>query len=159
MSTRHLMARAPARMLEDAARRHNTLEFVAHDPVQFPRRYTRLQDAEVTALLTATMAWGRRDLILRDAERMLSRMGPSPYSHVTEGDLSEWGSENVHRTLFGRDVGHYLKALRLTYAQHESLDSFFLAHGAENAWDVARLLSEQLTKANGEHNQRCLPLH
>ncbi len=153
------MDRDTARLLEDAARRHNTPDFVAQDPVQFPRRYTLLQDVEVTALLTATIAWGRRELILRDAERMLRRMWPSPYRHVTEGDLSKWGNENVHRTLFGRDVGHYLKALRLIYGQYESLNSFFFAHGAENAWDVARLLSEQLAAANGEYNQRCLPLH
>ncbi len=148
-----------ATLLESAALRHNTPEFVAQDPVQFPRRYTKLQDVEVVALLTATLAWGRREMILRDAERMLSRMGPSPYWHVTEGDLSQWGSENVHRTLFGRDVRHYLMALRHIYEQHESLNSFFLAHGAENAWDVARLLIEQLTKANGAPNPRCLPLH
>ncbi len=148
-----------ATLLEDAARRHNTPEFVVHDPVQFPRRYTKLQDVEVVALLTATLAWGRRDMILRDAERMLRRMGSSPYRHVKEGDLSGWGSENVHRTFFGRDVKHYLKAMRLIYERHESMNDFFLSYGAENAWDVARLLSEQLIAANGMLNSRCLPLH
>ncbi len=150
---------AIAALLESAALRHNTPRFVDNDPVQFPRRYAKLQDAEVVALLTSTMAWGRRDMILRDAERMLKRMGPSPYRHATEDDLSGWGSENVHRTLFGRDVRHYLKALRLIYGRHESLNSFFLSHGAESAWDVARLLGEQLTAANGTHNSRCLPIH
>ncbi len=148
-----------ARLLESAALRYNTPEFVAKDPVQFPRRYPRLQDAEVVALLSATIAWGRREMILRDAERMLRRMGDSPYRHVTEGDLDVWDRENVHRTLFGRDVRHYLKALRLIYGRHESLNDFFLAHGAESAWDVARLLGEQLTAANGVLNSRCLPLH
>jgi hypothetical protein len=47
-------------------------DFIIRDPVQFPRRYAghggkQRADTEIAAFLAATIAWGRRDLILRSA--------------------------------------------------------------------------------------------
>ncbi len=153
------MLPSTAQLLEVTARRVNCPAFIEADPVQFPRSFARLQDVEVTALLTATIAWGNRPLILRDCRRLLARLTPSPYLHVREGDLEAWGNENVHRTFFASDVAYYLKGLRRIYLRHESLNAFFKAHGAEDAWDVAALLGEELSKANDNRpNPKCIPL-
>ena len=49
--------------------------FIEYDPVQFLHRYKKRQDIEIAAFLSATIAWGRRDLILRSAEKMFALMG------------------------------------------------------------------------------------
>ncbi|MCD8266881.1 MAG: TIGR02757 family protein [Prevotellaceae bacterium] len=126
--------------------------------MQFPRRYPRLQDAEIAALLVATIAWGRRDMILRDAERMLRRLGPSPYEYLTRGDFTALRGGNVHRTFFEQNLRHYLRGLRGIYLRHESLNAFFALKGAEDAWDVAALLGEELLRANGSPDPQCIPL-
>ena len=42
--------------LDSEAFRINHPDFIANDPVQFPRRFERLQDIEVVAFLTAAIA-------------------------------------------------------------------------------------------------------
>ena len=55
--------------------------FIEKDPVQFPWRYSKREDIETAAFLAATIAWGRRDLILRSANKMFTIMGKSPYEY------------------------------------------------------------------------------
>ena len=45
-----------AELLEAEARRINAPEFVAADPVQFPRQFSALPDIEIAAFLSATIA-------------------------------------------------------------------------------------------------------
>jgi hypothetical protein len=47
--------------LDEHAKRINHPSFIENDPVQFPRRYKRLQDIEIVSFL---VAWGL-NLILR----------------------------------------------------------------------------------------------
>src|SRR3972149_10967149 len=55
---------------------------LAHDAIQFPRRYRDPADREVVALLTACLAYGRGDLFGREVERVLPAMGPHPADFV-----------------------------------------------------------------------------
>ena len=71
-----------AQLLDEEAARINNPDFIASDPVQFPRRFTRLQDIEIVSLLAATLAWGNRRMICRDTERLLSLMEQEPYRYV-----------------------------------------------------------------------------
>ncbi len=148
-----------AMLLDKVACAVNSCRFIPHDPVQFPRRYPHLQDAEIVALLTATIAWGRRSLILRDAERMLVKLGSSPYRYVLCGDFRTLGQDNVHRTFFEQDLRYYLLGLKRIYERHESLNAFFLHKGCAHAWDVAEALASELLVANGHSNAKCLPVH
>ncbi|MDD4820523.1 MAG: DUF2400 family protein, partial [Flavobacteriales bacterium] len=68
-----------AELLECHYNRINTPSFIGADPVRFARRYSTLQDIEISALLCATIAWGRRAMILSSCQRMLDTMGTSPY--------------------------------------------------------------------------------
>ena len=55
------------KILNDNLRRYNRQEFVRTDPVQIPHRFTRKEDIEISALLTATIAWGQRKSITNNA--------------------------------------------------------------------------------------------
>jgi uncharacterized protein (TIGR02757 family) len=68
-------ARAPSRLR------------VGFDPVQFPRRYGRGEDAEVAGLLAASLAYGRVDGFLPKVEHLLGRMGPHPGAYVRGLDV------------------------------------------------------------------------
>lgn len=153
-----------AALLEEEAARINRPEFIGEDPVQFPRRYGRQEDIEVTALLSATIAWGRRSMICRDAEKMLGLMGHEPYRYMMEKgyeDLDAGG--NIHRTFFGRHLAYYLRGLREIYAEHGNLDAFSRSIGAGEdeapAWKFAEELRKRLVAANGSEDEccRCVP--
>jgi uncharacterized protein (TIGR02757 family) len=119
--------------------------FIAADPVQFPRRYGRLQDKEIAAFLAATIAWGRRESIIRSAERLLALMGQSPYDFVMAGDYGGFGEGAIHRTFFGRDLVYYCRAFRACYTKRPSLEALF----TDGVWTGFERLREEAALANG----------
>lgn len=154
---------ALAQMLDEAVERINTPDFIAADPVQFPRRYSCLQDIEIAAFLCATIAWGNRKMICRDCDRLLQTLGNEPYKFVMEGDFRPMEAErtNIHRTFFTDDLAYWLRGLHSVYSKHDSLDDFAKSAGAASetpAWAFAQALSDVLKEANGgKANARCLP--
>lgn len=152
-------------LLDSEARRINSEEFIADDPVQFPRRFSSLPDIEITALLCATLAWGNRRMICRDCEKLLTLMDNQPYAYVIdEGYLDLDPDINIHRTFFGRNLRHYLRGLRAIYTRHGSLNDFSRAIGAGEAeapaWRLAEGLNAELSAANsGCTDSRCLPVN
>lgn len=64
-------------LLDIETARINTPDFVEADPVQFPRRFDKLQDIEITAFLSATIAWGNRKMICSNCEKNVASDGLS----------------------------------------------------------------------------------
>jgi len=121
-----------------------TKEFIVDDPVQFPRRYVKREDVEIAAFLSATIAWGRRDIILRSAEKMFALMGASPYSFVMSGEYKKLKSANIHRTFFQDDLKYYCRGLERCYAKHGNLENLF----ASDVWEGFYSFREEMAKAN-----------
>ena len=67
---------------------YNCKSFIPDDPVQFPHRYEKRQDIEISAFLTAWIAYGNRKMILRKAEELHQYMGESPYKFICKRDFS-----------------------------------------------------------------------
>jgi uncharacterized protein (TIGR02757 family) len=121
-------------------------DFIAHDPVQFPRRYTKRADIEIAAFLTATIAWGRRDLIIRSAQTMFSLMEPGPSAFVMAGDYRKLKDRCVYRTFFEDDLKYFCKGFKSCYAKYGSLEKLF-ASGADT-WQGIALFREEMAAAN-----------
>ena len=64
------------------AREYHCAAFIHGDPVQFPHRYMRKQDIEISGLLTALMSFGNRKQILKKADELHGLMGASPHQYV-----------------------------------------------------------------------------
>lgn len=140
--------------LDEQAALINRPEFITDDPVQFPRRFDRLQDIEIVSLLASLIAWGKRTMICRDAERLLALMGHDPYNYVMdEGYLDLDPARNIHRTFFARDLQHLLKGLREIYRRYPSIDAFSAAVNATDdpapAWKLVGEMQKIITDANG----------
>lgn len=151
--------------LEAAVARINRPEFVAEDPVQFPRMFTATPDIEIAGLLSAVMAWGRRPMILRDCRRLLDLMEWQPAAWVLSG---EWRAleddRNLHRTLFGRHLKWLMRGLRRIYSQYGTLDAFCAETGAAAAEAPAWKFAENLLNICRDENEgevcpEALPSH
>lgn len=149
--------------LDEAVARINVPGFVADDPVQFPRRFSDLRDIEITALLSAVIAWGRRPMILRDCEKLLELMDFQPYRYVAEGEWEALPERlNIHRTMFASHLKYMLRGLKAVYARHESLDAFAASVSAGEseapAWRFASALQDVMLGANGgAYCPECIP--
>ena len=64
------------------AREYHCAAFIQSDPVQFPHRYMRKQDIEISGLLTALMSFGNRKQILKKADELHGLLGASPHQYV-----------------------------------------------------------------------------
>ena len=140
----------------------NSPEFISADPVQFPRRFSRPEDIEIVALLSATIAWGNRMMICSNCEKMLSLMDYDPYRYMMDEGYEELPDMNIHRTFFAANFRHYLRGLRAIYERHGALAGFARAEHIEGAEAPAvRLvvgLNRDLAAANGGvADSRCTP--
>lgn len=150
-------------LLEQEVRRYNTPAFIDDDPVQFPRLYSDKRDIEIASLLVSTIAWGKREMILRDASRMLLSMDHQPYNFVIDQAYEQLDDDtNVHRTFFNRNLKYYLRGLREIYSRYGSLEDFARAEGVATsdapAWTLAEAINRELAAANGgASDSRCLP--
>lgn len=151
--------------LDSLVERYNTPSFADNDPVQFPRRYSDKRDIEISSLLTSTIAWGRRPMILRNAEKIDTIIGHAPTAFILEGDIESIADGNIHRTFFGRHLRYFLRGLRVVYSRYGSLEDFAAAIGARDveapSWHIADALRRTMADANAQHPlegpSRCIP--
>jgi uncharacterized protein (TIGR02757 family) len=145
--------------LDEQTARINTSTFIDNDPVQFPRRYSRLQDIEIAAFLTATIAWGNRTVILKSADRMFSKMGENPFDFVMNEGYKTLGTANVHRTFFEPDLAFMLSGFRSILLRFGSIMAFLASKPDLNtAWDITGALCSEIEKSNdNNHNNKCFP--
>ncbi len=149
-------------LLDYEATRINHIDFIADDPVQFPRRFERLQDIEIAALLSATIAWGNRKMICNNCNKMLELMDNQPYNYVMDKGYEELPDMNIHRTFFSRNLRYFLRGLNQIYTKYDSLHDFAKAiainKSAFPSWKLVEEMNKVFVDANnGEKDSRCLP--
>ena len=116
--------------LDEKVLQYNTLDFIDSDPVQIPHLFSLKEDIEIAGFLSATIAWGNRKMIIKNAHKMMDIMGNSPYDFVmshAENDLEKLESF-VHRTFNGIDFTTFIKGLQNIYTHHQGLENVFLKH-------------------------------
>ncbi|MDR0960990.1 MAG: TIGR02757 family protein [Mediterranea sp.] len=131
--------------LDNEVARIQVPAFIENDPVQFVHNYSCKQDIEIVAFIVATIAWGRRQMILRNAERMLDKLGRSPYDYVMSEGYKRLGTANVHRTFFEQDLAGMLHGFHDILTHYDSMEaclaSCFEGRASEiTAWDIAPML-------------------
>ena len=151
------------RLLVEQAELINSTDFIASDPVQFPRRFSDLRDIEIVAILSATIAWGNRKMICSNCEKMLRLMDYQPYAYVADRGFEDLGERfNIHRTFFSDDFYYMLNGLERVYRQYGSINNFAkareVAASPTPAWRLVELLNAEMLEANGTANPRCFPL-
>lgn len=152
------------RFLDEHAARINSVEFIAHDPVQFPRRFEHKQDIEIAGLLSGTIAWGNRKMICNNCAKMLAIMDNAPYDYVMDGAYECLDDNmNIHRTFFARNFKHYLRGLRHIYSHYPTLDDFAAHHHVGDSetpsWTLVEHMQRAFVEANGgQTDSRCLPM-
>lgn len=143
--------------LECACERINTPEFIVNDPVQFPHRFDSLQDVELASLLASVIAWGKREMIIRDGNRLFELMDNRPYDYLMSRRWEQLDpSLNIHRTCFGRHLKYLLRGLHAVYSRHGSLEAFAAAVGADRDEAPAWRLIDALLRLTADVNDGCV---
>ena len=128
--------------LDEKVEQFNQPAFVKTDPIQVPRKFTQKEDIEISAFLTATIAWGNRTAIIKNAERLNSLMGNQPFDFVSNASNIEIKQlqKFVHRTFNGTDCIYFINSLKNIYKNHGGLQTVFET-GFENEKTIKSALA------------------
>ena len=116
--------------LDEKVELYNRPAFIEFDPISIPHQYTKKQDIEIAGFLAATIAWGNRKMILRNANRMMELLDHSPYEFIMHSnhDEIEMIKSFVHRTFNSTDLIYFLKALQNIYRHKGGLETIFMTY-------------------------------
>jgi uncharacterized protein (TIGR02757 family) len=114
--------------LEEKYLQYNNPSFIVCDPISIPHSFTDFHDREISGFLTAAIAWGRRDLILRSSRLLVELMDNAPYEFITSAGENELLrlSGFVHRTFNGTDCLYFIRGLRHIYSNYNSMEDVLL---------------------------------
>lgn len=118
--------------LDEKVKKFEVPGFIENDPIQIPHGYTDPKDIEISAFLTATIAWGRREMIIKNANLMFSLMDNEPFDFVSNHSNSDLKSfeKFVHRTFNGGDLMYFILKLKKIYS-NGTLEDYFIPQSNE----------------------------
>jgi uncharacterized protein (TIGR02757 family) len=113
--------------LEFKYNQYNTFEFIKSDPVSIPHLFTKKEDIEIAGFLTATISWGTRKGILKNAAKLMQLMDQMPYDFVMNAERDDLKNLDkfVHRTFNGNDCIFFIQSLKNCYKDHGGLEKIF----------------------------------
>jgi len=114
-------------LLDEKVFQYNNPRFIESDPIQIPHQFQLKEDIEIAAFLTATISWGNRKMIIKNAQKLVDIMGNSPYDYVMSSNPNK-EFDFVHRTFNPTDLNHFILALRHIYMNHGGLEKVFALH-------------------------------
>jgi len=125
--------------LDEKADFYNCPAFIEFDPISIPHRFVRKEDIEISGFLTATISWGNRKMILRNANRMMELLDHSPYEFImnSSNNEKEMIKNFVHRTFNSTDLIYFLKALQNIYKYKGGLETIFSTYQTQDSLQPA----------------------
>lgn len=130
--------------LKKAADEFECSEFICGDPVRLPHRYSERHDIEISAFVSAWMAYGSRKVFLSVLDRLHKMMDEwgGPYRYVASGAWRDIGTEEcLYRFYKWKDFGLLCERLAGIYSRMDSLEELFVT-GEPLQYGVQRLCRE-----------------
>lgn len=134
-------------LLDELVIRYETPEFIVSDPVQFPHRYEKAEDIEISAFIASIFAFGNRKAFIAKLNQLFLMMGESPYKYLMEGNFDLQGFN--YRFLKEKDVALILKVLQKLYKDDGGLASLFSR--AQNTEDMMQYVCDYFYQVAGEN--------
>lgn len=115
--TRHLIMKL--------AEQYEKPEFVADDPVQFPRKFGYKCSQEIVGFIAAWLAYGNRKAILSTCESLFADMERyTPYMYIKNMVWRKYvgSEESMYRFFKWGDFAELCKALKKIYDENEDME-------------------------------------
>lgn len=102
-------------------------DYIQYDPVQFMHAFTEKKDMEIAGFLAATLAWGRRDIVISKVDNLLKRMDYAPYQFVMSYNQKMYRRFDTfkHRTFKPIDIHGLLLSLKMIYSEFDDFEAFW----------------------------------
>ena len=127
--------------LDEKVIAYNNPKFIESDPIQIPHKFNLKEDIEIAGFLTATIAWGNRKMIIKNANRILEYFDYAPFDFIKNHQSSDLEKLTgfAHRTFNTVDLIHFIKSMQHIYTHHEGLENALLIK--DNSQDYKTAIS------------------
>lgn len=118
---------------------YNNPQFIESDPIQIPHLFQRKEDIEIAAFLTATISWGNRTMIIKNATKMMTLLDNSPFDFIKnhqEKDLDCFDGF-VHCTFNALDFKQFVRSLKHIYNNYGGLEEVLQVKNKETTYKNA----------------------
>ncbi len=114
--------------LDEKLDKYNRLNFIESDPISIPHQFSKKEDIEIAAFLSATIAWGQRITIIKNANKLMNLMDNTPHDFIIHANPRELACFDnfVHRTFNSEDIKFFIKSLQNIYINHGGLEKVFI---------------------------------
>lgn len=114
-------------LLDHINERVEQTDYIPKDPVQFMHAFEDKRDQEIAGFLAATMAWGRRDIVISKVNNLLQRMQYAPYDFVMNYNQADFQSFSgfKHRTFKPIDLHGLTLALQEIFRRYPDFEAFW----------------------------------
>lgn len=114
-------------------RLYNEFDFtsrISFDPIQFPKKYSRDEDIETSALISSCLSYGQVNVFMPVIEKLLNLCGNSPYDFLFDFRLDR------HKSLFNKvkyrfnntdDIICLFYCISEILKRHKTLKSLFIS--------------------------------
>ncbi|MBN2662192.1 MAG: TIGR02757 family protein [Bacteroidales bacterium] len=114
-------------LLDESYQKYNTLNFIETDPIQIPHSFSTKENIEISAFLAATIAWGKRKMIIKNAKKMMEILDNNPFDFISNASEKDFNNIEpfVHRTFQHIDFVFFLKSMQNIYKNKGGLEEVF----------------------------------
>lgn len=123
---------------------YNRRKFVSPDPLEFLYNYDNIIDREIAGLTASSLAYGRVNMILKNAGYVLNTMGRSPADYLLENSVKKifcTFEEFKHRFTDGRELSCFLSAIKGCLENYSSVENCFRNHIKREKNDIVKAVS------------------
>lgn len=101
--------------------------YILHDPVQFVHAFPEKKDIEIAGFFAATMAWGRREIVIAKVDDLLKRMDYKPLDFILGYNQQKFQVLEgfKHRTLKPIDVDAFIMILQKIFENYRDFEHFW----------------------------------
>ena len=126
-------------LLDDYAKRYETVDFVKDDPVQFVHKFSGKNDIEIAGFIASVFAYGKREVFISKLNYIFEIMNNEPFNYIKAFDFKDNNIKNCgYRFSKDCDFIEILRILHILYSEKESLESLFKYSYSQtqNIWDM-----------------------
>jgi uncharacterized protein (TIGR02757 family) len=134
-------------------------DYIDSDPILFMHAFNQKEDQLLAGFFAATMAWGRRDVVIRKVRDFLNRMDNRPADFIA--NFADRDAERFegfkHRTFKPIDMKWLVKILQTILQEYHSFERFWAycyQQASENDRPLMSVFHEQFFARHPEAPQR-----
>ena len=125
--------------LDEKVTIYNNPKFIESDPIQIPHLFSLKEDIEIAGFLTATISWGNRKMIIKNALQMMELLDNAPFDFVLNHQKKDLKTLDnfVHRTFNSKDLQQFIISLQHIYSTHNGLENVLLVKNNKDNYQNA----------------------